>query len=129
MNNGQDGFEVILSLEHPPNDDEREFAAAANTFLEQLKAVDHLDVTIPQKPEPGTRGLLAILTAIVVGGTKIGAFKAIYVLARDFMDNHKNAEIVLKFGDGSILKLKGLTREEAERKMEAHLRRSRSAKA
>ena len=59
-----------------------------------------------------------------MGGAKIGAFKAIYTLAKDLFDRSHNAEVELKFKDGSVLKLKGLTRQEAEDRLEQHLRRA-----
>jgi len=117
-------FGVTISVENLSGDEDTEFAAAASAFLEKLQGVDELEVEVPQRAEPGTRGLIAILSAIVVWGAKIGAFKAIYTLTRDFLDRYRNAEAVLKFRDGSTLKLKGLSREEAKRRMEEHLRRT-----
>jgi hypothetical protein len=113
--------EVIVSVrqEGEPSQD---FAPAASAFVDALKGIDAFDVDVPQQSTPDSRGFITFLTGIVVAGSKIGAFKGIYTLAKDLFDRSRNAEVELKFKDGSVLKLKGLTQQQAEERIERHLR-------
>jgi hypothetical protein len=108
---------------------EEDFPSAAAAFVDALKDVDVLDVDVPQQPEPDARGFITLLTGIIVTGSKIGAFKGIYTLAKDLFDRSRTAEVELKFRDGSVLKLKGLTQQQAEERIERHLRAPTSSKA
>lgn len=128
MSEADERLQITLSVQNLSGGSESEFVAAANEFVEELKRIHELDVEVPQQTEPGARGLIAILTAIIIWGAKIGAFKALYNLCHDLLNRYHNAEVVLKFQDGSTLKLTGLSREEAERRIEEHLRKA-SAKA
>lgn len=115
---------VTLSVVDLSANQNNEFAAAAEQFLQDLATVSQLDVRIEERPEPGTRGLVAVLTSIVVWGASVGAFKALYTIGTDFYERYHNAEIELKFDDGSSVKLKGLTRAAAERAIEEHFARN-----
>jgi hypothetical protein len=122
MTSHNQDFSVTVSLENESGSGDEEFAAAANEFLNRLRSVEDLNVQVPETKQPGTRGLIAILTAITVWGAKIGALKAITTIAHDLFSVYRNAEVTLKFKDGSTLKLKGLSRVEAERRIEEHLK-------
>jgi hypothetical protein len=116
-------YEITVSVEAPKDAKEaKEFAEAAHAFVESLKGINGLEVEVPAQAAPGSRGFIAILTAIAVWGSKVVSFKAIYTVAKDLLDKFHNAEVVLKFPDGSTLKLKGLSRAEAESLIEKHLR-------
>jgi hypothetical protein len=57
----------------------------------------------------------------IVTGLSVGAFTAIYALAKDLYDRYATAEVELKFADGSTLKLKGLSYAQAQERMREHL--------
>jgi hypothetical protein len=113
--------EVTISVRQDGTTD-RDFTAAANAFVDALKGVPALEVDVPQKAEPDSRGFIAFISGIIVAGNKIGAFKGIYTIAKDLFDRSHTAEVELKFKDGSVLKLKGLTQQQAEDRIEQHLR-------
>ena len=126
MSDATSPFQVVLSIEDPSRKSEGEFAAAASDFLNSLRNVEDLNIEVPQIAKPGTRGFVEVLTAIGIWGAKIGAFKALFNLAQDLFNRYHGAEVILRFHDGSTLKLKGVSRQEAERLIEDHLRRARA---
>jgi hypothetical protein len=114
-------FEVIISVENREKGTEQEFAAEASVFLSDLERIDALEVDVPKMSQPGSRGVIEILSAIIVWGSSAGAFKALYTVAHDLLKRYENAEVTLKFKDGSTLKITGLTQAEAERRIQDHL--------
>jgi hypothetical protein len=120
-------YEVELAVNNLSQDSDTGFEEAAQQFVRELEAVNDLDTHAKPKRIPGTRGILAVLTGIVVIGSKLGAFAAIYVLAKDLYARYVNAELELKFKDGSTLKLKNLTQAEAEKKIAEHFMRCEQA--
>ena len=98
-----------------------EFQAAAQQFVEALEQASGLEVKAPRQRVDATRGDIPLLTDIIAYGASIGAFSAIYLLAKDLYDRYFNAEVKLTFPDGSTLNLKHLSTQEAEQKMKAHL--------
>jgi hypothetical protein len=91
-----------------------------------LRSVRDLEAAVPEKAVPGTRGFLEVLSQIVVTGISVGAFTAIYTLAKDLYDRIAAAEVELKFADGSTLKLKGLSNSQAQEQMRLHLEKNKS---
>ena len=117
--------EVTVSVRQD-GDPDTDFPSAASAFVDALKNVAALDIDVPQQPEPDARGFITLFTGIIVAGSKIGAFKGIYTLAKDLFDRSHGAEVELKFKDGSVLKLKGLTQQQAEERIDRHLRAAAS---
>lgn len=113
-------YSVIVSIAAPEQDDQA-FQKAAATFVNDLRFVRNLDAKVPEKAVPGTRGFFELLSQIVVTGVSVGAFMALYTLAKDLYDRYSTAEVELRFPDGSTLKLKGLSYAKAEAKMREHL--------
>lgn len=97
--------------------------AAAFDYIEKLKTVSDLQTQVPTQKIQGTRGDLSLLNDIVIIGVNIGAFAAIYTLAKDMISLYLNADVQLKFEDGSSITLKNLTEKEAENKIKQHLER------
>jgi hypothetical protein len=118
-------YSVALSIAAPEQDNQA-FQKAAATFVNDLRSVRDLDAKIPDKAVPGTRGFVELLSQIVVTGISVGAFTAIYTLAKDLYDRYATAEVELKFADGSTLKLKGLSYAQAEAKMREHLEKNKA---
>ena len=63
---------------------------------------------------------IELFNQIVTYGISIGAFSALYQLAKLWLEQRNNCDIVLKFPDGSEMKMQGLSQQEAEQKMQEH---------
>jgi hypothetical protein len=113
--------ELEVSIHNPSGTEESVFESAAAKFVEDLQKVSGLETSVDVKKMPGTRGVVTLLTGIVVTGIHSGAFSAIYMLAKDLFSLHSNAEVELKFKDGSTIKLKNLTQSEAQSEIDKHL--------
>jgi len=116
-------YSIEVSIVNSDSTSSGAFESAATSFVEELGSVPDLQVTTQTKRVEGTRGVITLLTGIIVVGIKIGAFSAIYALAKDLYARYVNAEVQLKFKDGSVLTLKNLTQKEAEEKIANHLKK------
>lgn len=114
-------MEIILNVEPSDGAKSDEFQDAGSEFLESLKNVDGLEVSHETQKVDGARGVIAVLTGIIVTAAKIGAFGAVYALAKDLYERYARAEVTLKFKDGSELNLKKLTHKQALLEIEKHL--------
>jgi hypothetical protein len=120
-------YEVELSLKNLSGGADGAFEAAAREFLTELEAINDLEITAEADTVPDSRGILAVLTGIIIVGAKIGAFAAIYALAKDLYARYVNCEVELKFADGSTLKVSRLSRAKAEKVLAEHLERGSAA--
>jgi hypothetical protein len=114
-------YSVEINIVNTDASKSQEFKQAAMQFVEELQTASGLDVRAKTKKVEDTRGELTLLTGIIAYGLSIGAFPAIYTLAKDLYNRYVNAEVVLSFPDGSKLTLKNLSQKEAEQKLKEHL--------
>jgi hypothetical protein len=122
-------YSVELSVSNLDESASTEFESAVSDFLAKLGSVADLRVEIPSQRVQGTRGELPLLAGIIVTGIEIGAFTAIYTLAKDLFSLCANAEVQLSFEDGSSITLKHLAQREAEAILQEHLRRKNLGRA
>lgn len=121
-------FKARLSILNEDENDQKEFAKATGSYLENLNAVTGLEIETPTVQVKDTRGDLPLWANIVVTGISTGAFMAIYTLAKDMFSIYTNAEVQLHFEDGSSIALKHLTPEEAQSIIQEHLERNQNEK-
>jgi hypothetical protein len=114
-------YSVEINVRNTDDSSVREFEQASGQFIEELKNVSGLDVRTQTQKVENSRGEITLLTDIIAYGVSIGAFSAIYMLAKDLYNRYFKAEVVLTFPDGSTLTLKNLSQKEAEQKMKDHL--------
>ena len=115
-------YSVNITVRNTDNTAGREFEQAAAQFVEELKNVSGLDVQAPTQSVAHSKGEMQLLNDIVAYGVQIGAFSAIYLLAKDLYARCFRAEVVLNFPSGSSMTLKNLTQQEAEQAIEKYLK-------
>lgn len=113
-------YTLEMSIINSDENSTREFTDAATSFLENLHSIDKLQVTAPTEKVHGTRGGITLMSGIIMTAISTGAFMAVYTMAKDLFMIYANAEVELKTEKGSI-KLKHLTRREAEAILKEHL--------
>ncbi len=69
---------------------------------------------------PGDRGVLELFHNFVATGVSLGAFAAIYQMARLWLEHRKNVEITLALPNGISLNVSNISYEEALRLYEQH---------
>lgn len=105
-------------FEHAPS----EWQNDCYELLRELEKLPELQVEIPKTPQTGKKDVVESLKNIILYGTSIGAFSAIYALAKDILARHRNATLKLVFASGGEMTLTGLSESEAKKKMEEHLK-------
>jgi len=115
-------YSVTITVRNADGAADREFEQAAAQFVEELKQVSGLDVHAPTQQVAHSKGEMQLLSDIVAYGVQIGAFSAIYLLAKDLYARYFRAEVVLNFPNGSSMTLKNLTQQEAEQAIAKYLK-------
>ena len=114
-------YSVEISVKNTDKATAKDFEAVAQQFVEELQNLPDLNVDTQNQHVEDSRGVLLLLTGIVATGVSTGAFSAIYLLTKDLLARRENADVELKFKDGSVLKLRNLTPKDAEARIKAHL--------
>jgi hypothetical protein len=73
-----------------------------------------------EAPEGSKTDVLELFHQIVTYGISIGAFSALYQLTKLWLEQRSRCDIVLKFPDGSEMKVRGLSQPDAEQIMRDH---------
>ena len=115
-------YSVNITIRSADETAGREFEQAAAQFVEELKNVSGLDVHAPTQQVADSKGEMQLLNDIVAYGVQIGAFSAIYLLAKDLYARCFSAEVVLNFPNGSSMTLKNRTQQEAEELIAKYLK-------
>ena len=94
-------------------------------FNSMVKEIEEGELKPVERPsrEGEKADLLLLFNEIVAYGVSIGAFSAIYQLAKLWLEQRSRCDIVLKFPDGSEMKMRGLSEREAGEKMQEHQQR------
>ncbi|MBL8080450.1 MAG: hypothetical protein JNM55_20940 [Anaerolineales bacterium] len=114
-------YSLEISIENLDPSSEIQFNKATDRFLSELGNLPELNLKLEQVKRPSTRSLVTLLSGIILTGTSLGAFSALYTLYKDLGELYANAEVQLHFDDGSTITLKNLTRQEAEQVLREHL--------
>lgn len=113
-------YEIEISIKNLSPENDRAFKKAAHSFVEQLQGVNRLTVELAEEKVENSRGVVILLTGIVVKAIELGIVAGIYTFAKDLYEKYKNAEVELSFKDGSKITLKNLTFDEAKEIIENH---------
>jgi hypothetical protein len=112
----------IESKDYEVNDES--WQEECRQLYQRLKR-DLPDVTLePVKQQPtgtGHKGILEVFHQLVMYGASMSSFANLWQLLKYWLERREKAEIMLRFPDGSVLKVRSLTQADAERKIREHL--------
>lgn len=120
----------ITSLDHGADDDiwQQECRQLYNRMTTAVAEEDGiLEPTKRQAPEGSRADVIELFHSIVTYGISIGAFSAIYQLAKLWLEQRQRCNITLQSPDGSTLNIRGLSEREAEQRLQEHLQQWHSA--
>ncbi len=111
----------LESQDYIPEDSEwqEECRQFYNNLYDEIEEGE-LEPNKKESREGDKSGFIELFNEIVTYGISIGGFSAMYQLSKLWLDQRSNCDIVLKFPDGSEMKMRGLSPEEAEQKMQEH---------
>lgn len=114
----------ITSPEDAPEDDLWQEACRQlyNSFVDVVPAQegDLKPLQRPAPPDSKALGILELFHQIVTYGVSIGAFASMYNLSKLWLEQRPRCEIELAFPDGSKLKVRNTSWQEAQRIIQEH---------
>ena len=131
MNNKQDQYPYhisweILNSDYPDFEKGSEdWKKSCRQLVKKLKQVPELDIKTLKREKTNSKGILEVMHHGIVYAASIGAFAAIYNLAKDIYKYFPRATVELTFCSGEKLILNNLSEKQARKKLEEHFEHTR----
>jgi hypothetical protein len=113
---------IELDITMPPNRAPKEWDEECRGLYLELKAsIDEGEVEA--KPPAGIaehRSIGTLFSHLIMVGTNLGVFSAVFEVLKSWLDNRPSCEITLTCPDGTVLKISKLSLDEAMKLYEQH---------